>query len=155
MNESINLTSKIETENYENKDENYIISFSANIHLDIIANQIIIDPFCKLTINDNPLKEEKRDYPIDMIYPESKSFTHTIKIPDGYTIKQLPETKSYNSNTFILVYLFTRNENELSISANYQFKKAIYQANEYELLKRYFNMIIDYFNQTIVLEKAE
>ena len=42
-------------------------------------------------IDENPFKQEKRDYPIDFKYPIHDSYTITYNIPQGYVVESIPE----------------------------------------------------------------
>jgi len=51
----------------------------------------------------------------------------------------------------LLQYSANENKSIVSLNATYQFKKAIYQPEDYLKIKSYFDLIIKYFNQNIVL----
>ncbi|MCD4791965.1 MAG: DUF3857 domain-containing protein [Bacteroidales bacterium] len=145
------LTDSIHTKNYDDVNKNYNVSFRASLLTERIGNIIIIHPFFNSPLNDNPLKEEKRKYPIDMIYPKSTMYTNEITIPENCRIKQLPEKYFFNSDFFSLQYSVSENNGKINVSSSYLFKKAVYQPENYAKIKRYFNLIIKHLNQKIVL----
>ena len=97
--------------------------------------------------------ESSRKYPVDIVYPKSKGYSNEIIIPDNYKIEKLPEEYFFNNKIFFLQYKVTSNNGLIKINAVYQFKKAVYQPEEYLKIKRYFSLIIKHFNQKIVLVK--
>ena len=115
------------------------------------ANNIVIHPFFNMPINVNPLKEEERKYPIDMVYPNSKIYKNEITIPDNCIVKNLPEKYLFNSDLFFLQYVVSESKGKINVSASYQFKKSVYEHKDYAKIQNYFNLIIKHFNQKIVL----
>ena len=149
--DNIEIIDSIKTENYENIEKNYTIKFNATSLTDRIGNKIIIHPFFGLPINDNPLKSKTRHYPIDMIYPKARYYSNNISIPDNYKVDKLPEDYFFNTPLFSLIYKVKQDNNMLYVSTSFQFKKAVYSAEDYSKIKRYFNIIIKNLNQKIVL----
>jgi len=153
IDENIELSDTMKTENYEDVEKPYIINFNFTSLTDRINNKILIDPLMNLIIKDNPLKTKTRSYPIDMIYPKSKFYENTITIPENYKPDKLPENFFFNTQLFSLVYNVTQENNTIKISASYQFKKAVYSPEDYTKIKRYFEIIIKKLNQKLVIEK--
>ncbi len=145
------ITSPVTTQNYNEINKAYIINYDLNCLTERINDKIIIHPFFNDPHQDNPLKEESRKYPIDMVYPKSVSYKNEIQIPDNCLIEKLPEETFINNDLFLLQYSANENNGIISLNATYQFKKAIYQPEEYLKIKSYFDLIIKYFNQNIVL----
>ncbi len=153
LEDGLELLDSVTTENYEDVDKPYIINYNASYLTEHINNKVFIHPFYYDVLQDNPLKESSRKYPVDMVYPKSKGYTNEIIIPDNYKIEKLPEDYFFNNKIFFLQYKVTSDNGLIKIKAVYQFKKAVYQPEEYLRIKRYFSLIIKHFNQKIVLVK--
>jgi len=153
--EDYELVEEISTQNYEDVNKPYIIEFNYKTHTERIKDKLIIDPFQNMTLKDNPLKQKERQYPVDLIYLKSRFFTTEISIPEAYKVEILPEEKSFINKNFSLQYKISSQDDKITIQAMYQFNKTIFQADDYLKIKTYFDLIIKYLNQEIVLVKKD
>jgi hypothetical protein len=149
----IELTDSISTENYTEISKPYILKYNLYMEVDQVQNKYFIDPFFDDIIKENPFKSEERTYPIDMVYPRTVNYKSVIKIPDNFILEKLPESYTINSDLFMLNYTPSNNNGIITVNASYQFKKAIYQPEDYDKLKRYYNLIIKHLNQKIVVSE--
>jgi len=131
----------------------YFMSLKFNSTPESINDKIYVSPFLNEVIKDNPLKQNERSYPIDMVYPEYRSYVSTIKIPTGYKIDYLPANLKINNEQFELEYSTTDNDDVIVFWFSYFFKKSEYPADEYLKLKYYFNEIVNKGAEKLVLKK--
>jgi hypothetical protein len=115
--------------------------------------KLYITPFINESISDNPLKQKKRTYPIDMIYPQKKALNSVIFIPEGYKVDFLPQKLNIDNKLFKLNYFIVSDNEQIKISFEYYFKQSVYPVNNYSLIKYYFNEIVKKGNEKIVLSK--
>jgi hypothetical protein len=120
---------------------------------EVLNEKIYLAPFLNENNFDNPLKQNFRTYPVDMIYPKKRKFNSTITIPEGYKVDYLPNAMKINNQLFELNYLVNSNAGKLLISFDYYFKKAVYQPIDYERVKYFFDEVIKKGNEKIVLSK--
>jgi hypothetical protein len=118
-----------------------------------LGDRILISPFPGLAIEENPLKVSYRNYPVDMIYPETNNFDLTIDIPSGYKLAELPKEVAIDDALVSITYKAESDQNKVHIVGSYAFKKAVYQKQDYLSLKVYFNNIVKTFNDKIMLVK--
>jgi len=149
----IDSTLIIRKETKNNSDYSY--KFNFNTSLEQIANKIYLDPFFNEVISENPLKQETREYPIDMIYSKYKSYNAVIKIPEGYTISYVPKNRTINNSLFELSYTTNNFSDFLSISFYYQLKKPVYEPLDYHNLKNFLDDVVFYGNDKIVFTKEK
>jgi len=129
----------------------YEFEFTGNIEK--IEDQIIITPFFKLPIQENPFKQPNREYAIDFVYPRINTYTAEIEIPQGYQLEKLPPSfKSDNDNLNFTYNIYTK-ENKIRVTASYQIKKPEYPASDYRNLKYFYKILTEKINQSIVLTK--
>ncbi len=145
--ESINL----KTDNL--KDQNFRCSFVLSVDPENINEKLYVSPFLNETLNDNPLNQKSRSYPIDMIYPTKNLLTSSIAIPDGYEIDYIPDDSRINNDLFELQYSVNQKDNFIKIIFLSYFKKAVYSADEYSKIKFYFNEIVKRSNEKVVFKK--
>lgn len=145
------------TVNFYERNEPFIISYKVNHPYESINEKIFLDPFLFETINDNPLKQKDRQYPIDFIYSKERTFVSIISIPEGYKVESLPGTKNIDDSYFLLSYEAKESPEtkSISVSAKYYFKKAVYEPEDYRLLKYYYSEIVNKLNERIVLAKTK
>jgi len=147
------LTEEVKTANYNRPRAPYLILTKMTFKPGQLDNKVFFSPFLQFPINENNLTQKERTYPIDLIYPISNSYDVSIEIPEGYEVIQ--NVEDYDLNT-ILISLDVSSKLEgstLKVKGQYTFKKAIYEPAEYTALKNQINIIIDKFNQEIVLQK--
>jgi hypothetical protein len=139
--------------NQQNINEPFIMSYNIEHEAEVINNKIYISPFLEELLADNPLKQAERTYPIDMIYPSQKIYHSTIHIPEGYKVDHIPKDIFIKNKLFSLDYKVTSDDKEINISFTYYFKNSVYPAQDYNLMKFYFNQIVQKRNEKIVLSK--
>lgn len=147
------IESSIEIVNQQDIKEPYVLSYKQTSKPTILEDKIYISPFLNLSLTDNPLKEETRTYPIDMIYPTKRSFATTIIIPEGYQVEYIPEEQTIKNQLVELTYKITPEKGKLKVYFDYAFNKAIYPTNIYPQIKRFFEEIVKKGNEEIVLSK--
>ncbi len=141
----------IQFENLNERTKPYVISYSFSANSEVINDKIYIDPFFENVISDNPLKQNKRTYPIDINYPFKKRYKAVITIPDNYAIEFNPEPLKISNQLFELNYSTETEGNKLIVSFDYYFKSSIYPATDYGKIKYYFTELIKKGNEKIVL----
>ena len=110
--------------------------------------------FCNTTITENPLKQNFRTYPVDMVYRKANIFQSTILIPKGYKLLTKPENLNIRNDLVKIVYAIdVLNNDKINVIGVYEFKKDVYGISDYFDLKNYFNKIVDKFNEKLVFVK--
>lgn len=145
----------IKIDNYSDKTKPYRMRYRVELKPELHNNKIYVSPFLNEIIKDNPLKQNERKYPIDMVYPERRSFRTTLSLPNAYTIEHLPEDINISNEQIEIMYSIKKISDDLLINFDYFFKKAIYNSDEYATIKQYFEDIIKKGNEKIVLVKQE
>ena len=131
-------------------------SFESTNSVEVIGGKMFVRPLFHLGLDENPFKQETREYPIDFSFPFREKQMIIVNLPEGYTIETLPENmalgldKNYGTFSFSI----TKNENKLVIQTNLEIKTAIMPPDEYESLKEFFKLIVDKVNEKIVLKKV-
>lgn len=143
----------ISTQDYSDPAKPYYFEATGTFEPDRLGNQVGIYPFLGFPIRENPLKQTNRTYPVDMVFPESRSFRSVVTIPEGYNLITKPQDYSLENSLVSINLKYEYNEKEVVVTGNYSFKKAVYLPSEYPRLKLYIDNIVNQFNQQIVLEK--
>ncbi|TRO64076.1 DUF3857 domain-containing protein [Christiangramia sabulilitoris] len=122
----------------------------------VIGDKIYFQPLLFEGLQENPFKDDERIYPILFDFPESKIHTVNILLPDGYEISSLPESIHFSLGKDVGEFKFIVNGagNTIRISSLISLKKSAFQAEEYDLLKKFYSNIIKKHSEAIVLEKT-
>ena len=145
--------SSIAIENKDNRDKPFGLSYELNPSPEIVNDKIYIKPFLNEIDSDNPLKQKRRTYPIDMNYSQRRSYISSVQIPEGYELDFKPQNAKIKNDQFELVYSLVSDNDKVNIEFSYFFKQAIYPAKDYIKIKLYLKEIITKGNEKIVLAK--
>ena len=118
-----------------------------------INEKLYIEPFLNKSLQDNPLNQPSRSYPIDMTYPTKSILTSTILIPEGYELDYQPENYKIKNSLFELNYSVEQIEDHIRVTFLTDFKESVYDATDYPKIKFYFNEIVKRGNEKLVLKK--
>jgi len=141
-------------ENLQQIEKPFSVSFNASSSIDEVDGKIIISPFSGYTFNVNPLKQPSRTYPIDMLYKKRRTFMSTIHIPKGYKLFSNPANVTIDNDDIKIIYQFNvENDSIVKVLGIYDFKRDIYSSSKYVDLKKYYNTIIDKFNERLIFVK--
>jgi transglutaminase-like putative cysteine protease len=129
--------------------------FKSNNLVELISGKMYVNPLLFFKMDETPFKLEKREYPIDFVFPSQQKHMVTIKIPDGYEVESLPEsinlTTGGEMGNFKFVLKATANQIQLISSS--ESNLAIVPAQYYDVFKDYYAKIVDKQNEKIVLKK--
>lgn len=132
-----------------------IFAFKDNRSMEIIGEKIYISPLLFLTTKENPFKQETREYPIEFDYPKQKKFNINIKIPEGYAIESLPKPMNIvtGENVGAFKYIFSNTDDKIQGAVLMEINTAIVSADYYDVLKDFYQKMIDKQNEKIILVK--
>lgn len=158
-----NENGKIEIEDYKRVNEKElnaplgeIFSFTGSNLCDVIQDKIYINPLLFYTYKENPFKQETREYPIDYSYPFTDRYAINIQIPEGYVVESVPAPVNMVMQDDLGGFKFLTNVagNTIQLSVQHQIKVPIVSSDYYEMLKEYYQKMIEKENEKIVLKKA-
>ncbi len=132
----------------------YSIFLVGNCETEKLGDKIIVKPFLKLPMAENVLEEEERNYPVDFIYANNDEYVTNLQIPNTHTINSLPDDYSISDDLVDLSVSYSFENNSMTAKGNANFKKAVYSVEDYPKLREHFEMMVKYFNQAVVVEKA-
>ncbi len=152
-NKNVDVKGKINIENYDKLDKPFVISFNTENILDNSPEKIFIAPFSNQSITENIFKQKERTLPVDLLHKHAAKYKSIIHIPEGYKIEYLPKEVKHNGRVMIINYSAVEKNNSIEVVADYQFKKYIYEAKDYQILKVTYEEAIKCFNDMIILSK--
>lgn len=148
----LGLINNISTNGYDDLDSPYSMSFEGTNEIETIGNYLVINPFLNLAITENKLTQVRRSYPVDFTYINEDDFYIRIKIPENYKVGKLPDNYDVDNDLIKISLVYNLKGDEVLINGSYLFKKSIYGSNNYTKIKNYINIIIEKFNEQIIIE---
>jgi len=119
------------------------------------AGLLYFSPILFPHFKTNPFKEEERLYPVEFDYPMTIQDQYTIKLPDGYKIKELPDPAlvGLQDKSCLFKLQMIPSGNFLKVIYQFNLKQELISPKDYSYLKQLFQMMIDKQNEYVVLEK--
>lgn len=108
-------------------------------------------------LNENPFKQKERSFQVDIPYPSIEQVILNISIPEGYSIEGIPDQvkiKLDESGAAIFQYLVTPSANSIQIIYKFIINKLQYEPEEYQVLKSFFDTVVEKSAEQIVLKKS-
>jgi hypothetical protein len=133
--------------------ENYSVKMVNQVN--VIGNEVYINPLFYSQIKENPFRMEKRNYPVDYGYKIEKSITTVLEIPENYEISELPApvTLKLPDNAGSLTYLSIKSGNTVSIKSVFSINKSLFLPTEYKNLKEFYNQVVKKQSEPIILKR--
>jgi hypothetical protein len=130
-------------------------SFKDTKDVEIIGDKMYISPLLFLNFKENPFKQEKREYPVDFGYPTQDKYNIIIAIPEGYQVETLPAPLNLGTPDNIMAFKYNigNTGNKIQVSITIDVNAAIVPADYYDVLKDFFQKIIEKQNEKIVIKK--
>ncbi|MDX1542991.1 MAG: DUF3857 domain-containing protein [Christiangramia sp.] len=137
-------------------DINQNYKFKISNGMEVIGDKIYVKPLFYETLNENPFKADERIYPVYFDFPFRKKHLINIMVPEGYDVVSVPESiiVKLGEDGGEFKYTVLLNGRYLRIDSQVEMSRAIFTHEEYEILKNFYNKIVEKQNETIVLEKT-
>lgn len=121
------------------------------------GDNIYLNPFVVKFFDKNPFISSERNFPIDFGYPMKYQYILNMKIPDGYKVKSIPETKNIslsNDGGNLKLNVSDNETGSLNLFFTFELNSAHYSNHYYSGIKQLFSEAVKGQNQSlIVLEK--
>jgi hypothetical protein len=152
----------LEIENYEIKNDKLIYEpiiekfsiINKNV-VEIIGDRIFFSPMLCFALNQNPFRQERRQYPVNFPFPTKNKYLISINIPEGYVIESLPESIAIGINEKQVTFKFALSaiEKQITVNVNLDVNSTVIPLEEYDNLKQFFKLVIEKENEKIILKK--
>ena len=134
--------------------ESYAFNFDNSV--EIIGDKMYLSPLLFFTMNENPFKQEKREYPIDFVFPHQDKYNISLTLPDGYVVESLPQPKAISMPEEMASFKFnlSNNGNQIQVVCTFDINRAVVGSEDYETLKSFFKEVISKQTEKVVLKKG-
>lgn len=133
-----------------------VFAFTKENQIEIISDKVYFKPTFFWSQSENPFKQDKREYPVDFVYPQLDKMTINLNIPEGYAIESLPESIALGlpDNLGSFQYSLKQSGNSIQVLCTTSINSAIIPAYYYDSLKEFYNQMVNKLNERVVLVKA-
>ncbi|AWV98066.1 DUF3857 domain-containing protein [Arcticibacterium luteifluviistationis] len=123
----------------------------------IMEDMIYLNPMVFGQISENPFKSKTRDFPVDFAHLTTHNYSISLEIPEGFEAEEMPEPIHLKlpNNGGRFIYSCSISEGKVKVISNITLKKAVFPANDYVLLKEFYDRIVSKHAEQIVLSKNE
>jgi len=150
---------KIENFKIENNEgaEDVNMTFDFRLPEDISAEIIYLNPLMTGKLASNPFTEQNRVYPVDLGTPSDEVTIATIKIPEGYQIDEYPKAANVElpDNMGKFTYTISTIGDAIKITSRITMKEYRFSANEYEMLREFYDHIVQKHAEQLVIAKIK
>ena len=121
-----------------------------------MGDMVLLNPYLLEQMTQNPFKTDKRTYPVDFGYCRDKTLTIKIKIPEGYTVSEVPKpikivTPQNGATAMISV---SPTLQEVVVVTKIQIRKPNFTPEEYEYLQELYNQVIKKQAEPVILKPS-
>lgn len=116
---------------------------------------IYFNPMIKEGLKQNYFQSMERNYPVELPYKMDETFLFQIQIPAGYMVDELPKSVkvSLNDSDGGFEYIITKSATDVTLRTKLQLNNTIFQPDEYETLREFFDFVVKKHAEQIVFKK--
>ena len=142
----------------ENADNNYA-SLKTTCIITNAENEdseyIYLNPVVTSTFERNPFQDENRVMPVDFPYNINNRYVMEITLPEGYVVDEIPKPVVFQLPGRAAQFQFsvTHMNDKINVINNLKINKLFFSVEEYEGLKKFFELMISKQEEQIVIKK--
>lgn len=152
---SVNASLKqYEVQNLDNPDAALLLSYSVALSWPS-GKTLYFTPVFMNRYTSNPFKNNERLYPIEMAGITDYSYSLQLKIPDGFAVEEMPKssiTTIDDQDEYKFMTEYDKGNNMLRINARLQLLRPEFEANEYSVMRAFFDNVLAANRQKIILK---
>lgn len=118
-------------------------------------NLIYLKPVLNTTFDESPFKQKNRNYPVELPYPIHDIYELNLKIPKGFLLEYVPNDTliSLPDNAGSFQYSCKHKGDTLSLIMSVELKKIFFVTEEYQMIKKFFDAIVDKNKELLIFKK--
>ncbi|MEZ0609120.1 transglutaminase domain-containing protein [Fibrella sp. WM1] len=122
----------------------------------VVGDRMYLRPMLTEGQQENPFKQPERQYPVDFAHGMETIFTTTYTLPAGYTVEEMPKPViiSLPDKGGRFAYQVQSLENRITVVSRVLISKPLFMADEYGVLKEFYEKILQKHGEQIVLKKS-
>jgi hypothetical protein len=149
---------KKDFQNEESTELSFIESYDLSLvdHVSIAESRMYINPYVLPFLTSNPFKADQRLYPIEFDAPIETTLLCTIKLPDGYAVEELPQSKvvALPGNAARAIFNISSDVPQtVQVMTRLQINRTFFLPEEYDQLKEFYTRLFAKQGEQIVIKK--
>ena len=119
--------------------------FTTESQADIIGDKIYFSPLFFFKSEENPFKLEKREFPVDFVYPSKSTYRIIVNLPEGFAIESIPESSAVSlpDNLGVFKFNITGAGSKIQLMMDSEINVPVVSPVYYDTLKEFFKQMID------------
>lgn len=132
-----------------------VFSIDTDNMVDIIGDKLYFSPMLYYKRLKNPFTKEKRNYPIDFIFPFHEKYYLSFSIPENFQIEFIPDSFHITLPDDLGFYKFIveNKGSQIRVSVDYLINTAVIPEKYYFELSNFFKQMIEKESDKIVLKR--
>ena len=106
-------------------------------------------------MSETPFKQSERKLPVEFDYPYDYHIRVSLKIPEGYSVDELPQSVSLvtEDKHMSLKYHVVHQGQQIGIKYEFKLDEVFYSVDKYQELKNFWEIMAEVNNSMLVLKK--
>ncbi|MEL6675967.1 MAG: hypothetical protein AAFR61_27415 [Bacteroidota bacterium] len=123
--------------------------------VEVSGDYIIFNPMLSKRILENPFQSDQRATPVDFPYPLKDAHMLGLRLPEGYTVAQVPEplrvVMPNDAGTFVFNVMVL--DNIIHFTSIVQINRTTFWPEEYEGIKSFFEYVVKKHAEDVIIKK--
>ncbi len=147
----------IRVDGLSNADSNINVSYELPLDFNNGDEIIYFSPLLSSQIKSNPFAAVDRKYVVELPYCREGIYHLTMDVPKGYDVDELPKPYQLklNDDDGLFDYAIGKQDNKIEITVKTKLTKAVYEPEEYQLLRNWYAAIIKKEAEQVVFKKIK
>ncbi|PZF70879.1 DUF3857 domain-containing protein [Taibaiella soli] len=143
-----------EIQNLDNPESALTLNYTVSLSWPS-GKSVYFTPVFMNRYSSNPFKANERIYPVEMDGVTDYSYSLQLKIPDGFTLEEMPKssiTTIDEKDEYKFMTQYDKETNTLRLNARLQMLRTDFQTEEYPVVRAFFDKILAANQQKIILK---
>ncbi len=116
----------------------------------VYFNPVLLNEF-----TENPYKHEQRFLPVELNYPQTRTYILNLKVPAGYQVQELPKSVLMKLPDDLAEFRYQINYqgNLIQLLTTVNFKSPVIPGEYYDYLREFYDQVISKYREAIVFKK--
>jgi hypothetical protein len=116
----------------------------------VYFNPVLLNEF-----TENPFKQEQRFLPVELDYPQTRTYILNLKVPAGYRVQEMPKSvlMKFPGELAEFRYQVNQQNDLVQLLTTVNFKSSVIPSEYYDHLREFYDQIISKYREAIVLKK--
>lgn len=144
--------------NLEDPELPLLLHYEAFTDLKRDVDLIYFDPYFAKFFDNNPFSATSRKYPVEMDYKQDINYMFHLRLPEGYAVDDYPKSTTTQFSNPALITMknlmgYEESNKTFSLNSRFTTKTTVFNAEEYDELRSFYENVINEQNKKLVLKK--